>query len=98
VLLLRVGQRVSADARILESFGLEVDEFSLTGESYPSPKDGSVVLASKTLVADQINMVFAGTVITKGRAKALVTQTGVDTELGKISGLTHVAKEQKTPL
>ena len=98
VLLLKVGQRVPADARILEAYGLEVDESSLTGESFPAPKDASVVLPAETQVTDQTNMVFTGTVITKGRAKALITQTGITTELGRISGITKAAKEPKTAL
>ena len=98
VLLLKVGQRVPADARILEAYGLEVDESSLTGESFPAPKDASAVLPAETRVTDQTNMVFTGTVVIRGRAKALVTQTGVGTELGRISGITKAAKEPKTAL
>jgi Ca2+-transporting ATPase len=98
VLLLKVGQRVPADARILESYGLEVDESSLTGESFPVAKDAIVVLPPETRVTDQANMVFSGTVITRGRAKALVTQTGVATELGRIRGISKAGKEPKTQL
>ncbi len=98
VLIVKVGQRVPADARILEAYGLEVDESSLTGESYPVSKDATAVLPAETRVTDQTNMVFTGTVVTRGRAKALVTQTGVGTELGKISGITKAAKEPKTAL
>jgi Ca2+-transporting ATPase len=98
LLILKVGQRVPADARLLEAFGLEVDESSLTGESFPTPKDPDAVLPLQTRITDQINMVFAGTVITRGRAKALVTSTGKGTELGRISGITKAAKEPKTAL
>ncbi len=98
VLLLKVGQRVSADARLIEAYGLEVDESSLTGESFPVLKDATAVLASDTPITDQTNMVFTGTVITRGHAKALVTATGVTTELGKIAGITQAAKEPKTAL
>jgi Ca2+-transporting ATPase len=98
VLLLKVGQRVPADASILESYGLEVDESSLTGESFPASKDAAAVLSPEARVTDQTNMVFTGTVVTRGRAKALVTQTGVDTELGRISGIAKAAKEPKTAL
>ncbi|MCW4001271.1 MAG: cation-transporting P-type ATPase [Candidatus Bathyarchaeota archaeon] len=98
VLLLRVGQRVPADARVLEAFGFEVDESSLTGESLPVSKDANAVLPPDTVVTDQANMVFAGTVVTRGRAKALVTQTGAATELGRISGITQAVKEPKTQL
>jgi Ca2+-transporting ATPase len=98
ILLLKVGQRVPADARILEAYGLEVDESSLTGESFPVGKDASAVLPSETRITDQTNMLFTGTVITRGRAKALVTATGVRTELGRISGITKAGKEPKTSL
>jgi Ca2+-transporting ATPase len=98
ILLLKVGERIPADARIIEAYGLEIDESSLTGESYPVVKDASVVLPPETRINDQINMVFTGTVVLRGRAKALVTQTGVATELGRISGITKAAKEPKTTL
>ena len=97
ILLLKVGQRVPADARLLEAYGLEVDESSLTGESFPAAKDASV-LPSETRITDQTNMLFTGTVITRGRAKALVTATGISTELGRVAGITKAAKEPKTAL
>jgi len=98
ILLLKVGQRIPADARLLEAYGLEVDESSLTGESFPVSKDPSVVMPSETRIPDQTNMLFTGTVITRGRGKALVTSTGLKTELGRISGITRAAREPKTAL
>ncbi|MCL4430333.1 MAG: cation-transporting P-type ATPase [Chloroflexi bacterium] len=98
ILLLKVGQRVPADARLLEAYGLEVDESSLTGESFPVAKDSAAVLPSETRIPDQTNMLFTGTVITRGRAKALVTATGIKTELGRVAGITKAAKEPKTAL
>ena len=98
ILLFKTGQRVPADARLLEAFGLEVDESSLTGESFPVSKDATAVLASETRITDQTNMLFAGTIITRGRAKALVTATGINTELGRVAGITKAAKEPKTTL
>ena len=98
ILVLRVGQRIPADARLLEAYGLEVDESSLTGESFPAAKDAFTVLPNKTRVNDQINMLFTGTIITKGRAKAIVTSTGANTELGRISGITNATKEPKTAM
>jgi Ca2+-transporting ATPase len=98
VLLLKVGYRVPADARIVEAYGLEVDESALTGESFPATKDATAILPAEARVTDQTNMVFTGTVITRGRAKAIITQTGLGTELGRISGLTKAAKEPKTAL
>ena len=84
ILLLKVGQRVPADARLLEAFGLEVDESSLTGESFPAAKDATAVLPSETRITDQTNMLFAGTVITRGRAKAIVTATGLARSLEEL--------------
>jgi Ca2+-transporting ATPase len=98
ILLLKTGQRVPADARLLEAFGLEVDESSLTGESFPVAKDATTTLPSETRITDQTNMLFAGTIVTRGHAKALVTATGVDTELGRVVGITKAAKEPKTSL
>ena len=98
LLLLKPGQRVPADARLLDSVGLEVDESSFTGESFPAAKDAALVLPAIVRSNEQQNMVFAGTVVTKGRAKAVVTATGVQTELGRIAGITKAAKEPKTPL
>ncbi|MGD0405170.1 MAG: cation-transporting P-type ATPase [Candidatus Bathyarchaeia archaeon] len=98
ILLFKTGQRVPADARLLEAFGLEADESSLTGESFPVSKDATAVLASETRITDQTNMLFTGTIITRGRAKALVTATGINTELGRVAGITKAAKEPKTTL
>jgi Ca2+-transporting ATPase len=98
ILLLKVGQRVPADARLLEAFGLEVDESALTGESFPVAKDPSAILPTETRIPEQSNMLFTGTVITRGRGKSLITSTGVKTELGRISGITKAAKEPKTTL
>ena len=98
ILLMKVGQRVPADARLLETYGLEVDESSITGESFPVAKDAVAVLLIETQITDQANMLFTGTVVTRGRAKAIVTATGVTTELGRVAGITNAAKEPKTAL
>ena len=83
ILLLKTGQRIPSDARLLEAFGLEVDESSLTGESFPVSKDAATTIPKDTGIADQTNMIFAGTIVTRGRAKALVTATGVNSETWK---------------
>ena len=98
ILLLKPGKRVPADARLLDAYGLEMDESSLTGESFPVAKDANLVLPAETRANERRNMVFAGTVVTKGRAKALVTATGTGTELGRVAGIANAAKEPKTPL
>ena len=98
ILILKPGERIPADAKLLEAVGLEVDESTLTGESFPSAKDTTEVNQSEAKLTEQHNMVFAGTVIAKGHAKAQVTATGVSTELGKIAGITKATREPKTPL
>ncbi|MBI4333439.1 MAG: cation-transporting P-type ATPase [Chloroflexi bacterium] len=97
ILVLEAGGRAPADARCLESFGLQVDESALTGEAAPVDKDDGV-LPVETPLAERVNMVFAGTTVTRGRGTAVVTVTGMNTELGKITGLVLEAKEPKTPL
>jgi Ca2+-transporting ATPase len=98
ILLLKPGARVPADAGLIDAVGLEVDETSFTGESFPVPKEAITLLLDEPQFVDRKNMVYAGTVIAKGRAKALVTATGVNTELGRVTGITKAAKEPKTPL
>jgi P-type Ca2+ transporter type 2C len=98
ILLLKPGDRVPADARLLDAVGLEVDESSLTGESFPASKDAASVLAEDVRVNEQQNMVFAGTIITRGRGKALITSTGIHTELGRVAGITKATREPRTPL
>jgi Ca2+-transporting ATPase len=98
VVLLKTGQRVPADARLLETFGLEVDEASLTGESLPVAKDAAAVLPVDTRIPEQRNMLFAGTIVTRGQAKALIMATGAGTELGRVAGIAQAAREPKTPL
>jgi Ca2+-transporting ATPase len=98
LILLKVGQRIPADARLVEAYGLQIDESSLTGESFPIPKDATVVLPENTEIADQKNMVFAGTVVVRGQGKAIVVATGPNTELGRVGKLAQEVKEPKTPL
>jgi Ca2+-transporting ATPase len=97
ILALREGDAVPADARLLESVGLEVDESALTGESIPVEKDVACVDAGAPL-ADRRSMVFAGTGITRGRARAVVTGTGRRTELGLVAELAEAATPPPTPL
>ncbi|MEM3594730.1 MAG: cation-transporting P-type ATPase, partial [Candidatus Jordarchaeaceae archaeon] len=98
VIPLIAGQRVPADLRVVESYGLSADESSLTGESVPVYKDARQVLAKETELAERTNMVFAGTIITSGEGKGVVVATGVNTELGKIAGILEEVKPPKTPL
>jgi P-type Ca2+ transporter type 2C len=97
VVLLEAGDKVPADARIIESSNLKVNESPLTGESMPVDKH-THVLDENVSVADRKNMVFMGTAVTYGRAAAVVTSTGMNTEIGKIASAIQEVKTEKTPL
>jgi len=94
---LTVGDKIPADARIIEAHNLEVNEASLTGESTPVEKHLKVI-ASEVSIADRSNMVFGGTIVTYGHALAAVVSTGMSTEFGKIAGMIESAEEARTPL
>jgi P-type E1-E2 ATPase len=95
--LLAAGDAVAADARLVEEARLQVAEAALTGESVPVAK--SVAAAPEaTGLADRHCMVYSGTHVTAGRARAVVVATGIHTEVGRIAGLTERAEEPKTPL
>lgn len=98
VLLLRSGDRVSADARIIKAYGMEADESALTGEAMPVTKDSDCVLPEYTPLAERKNMVFASTNIIGGRGEAIVTAIGMETETGKIAALLGTENEEPTPL
>ena len=97
ILILEAGDYVVADARILEAFQLSSDEAVLTGESLSISKN-SDVMNDKTELADRKNMLFAGTAISNGSGKAVVTSTGMNTELGHIAGLLEKTQREATPL
>ena len=97
VLLLSAGDAVGADARLVEAAALECMEAALTGESLPVAKQ-TAALPEDTPLADRSNMIFAGTHVTTGRARALVVATGTRTEVGKIAQITSSAVEPPTPL
>ncbi len=97
IVLLEAGDMIVADGRILENFSLQVNESSLTGES--TNVDKQVVDFEESVpLADRLNMVYSGSLVTYGRATVLVTGTGMNTEIGKIASLMNSAKEKKTPL
>jgi len=97
ILVLETGDKISADARLIEIHNIQTEEAALTGESTPVVKRLDPV-KEKTPIADRINMVFAGTIITRGRAHAIVTSTGIKTEFGKIARLIQETKIEPTPL
>jgi len=98
IVLLSSGGRIAADMRLISAKGLEVDESALTGESAVIRKTSDRLEKDSLLPADQINMVFAGTIVAKGRAKAVVVRTGGATELGKIATTVQNIGSVKTPL
>lgn len=97
IVMLEAGDMIVADGRILHNYSLQVNESSLTGESTNVEKT-DMVIEGKVALADRVNMVYSGSLVTYGRAQVLVTGTGMKTELGKIAGLMNAAKERKTPL
>jgi len=98
IVILEEGTRVPADCRILEGIMLKADESVLTGESVPQTKNELTMDSKETAFSDRSNMLFTGTTIIKGRCSAIVTATGMQTEFGKIAGLTSEIKEEKSPL
>lgn len=98
ILLLEAGDMVVADGRILENYSLQVNESALTGESANVDKQSCVLEDINIPIGDRINMVYSGSLVTYGRAVAVVTGTGMNTEIGHIAELMNATKEKKTPL
>jgi Ca2+-transporting ATPase len=97
VVFLYTGDKVPADARLIKSINLKIDEAPLTGESAPVNKDINVCNA-EVPVNDRRNMVFTGTVVVYGRGEAVATSTGMKTEFGKIAKMVQMTEEETTPL
>lgn len=98
IIRLEAGDFVPADARLLHSAGLKSEESALTGESVPSEKDYQADVKDGAPLGDRHNMVYSGCSITYGTATAVVTATGMDTEMGKIANLLDNEEEGQTPL
>ena len=98
VIRLEAGDFVPADARLIKSASLKSEESALTGESVPSEKDENVKVPDNAPLGDCANMVFSGCSITYGTATAVVTATGMDTEMGQIANLLEGAENAQTPL
>ncbi len=96
IVLLRTGNKAPADARIVESHDLKINESALTGEWLAADKK-TAVLSEKISLADRDNMVYMGTIIESGWGRAVVVGTGLKTELGRIAGMIKATKEKKTP-
>ena len=97
IIILETGDKVPADARLIEVFNLQTQEAALTGESQPVKKHANQ-LAEKISIGDMKNMVFSSTIVVSGRAKAVVTSTGMGTEIGKIAKMIQEVKPEPTPL
>ncbi|WP_287154775.1 calcium-translocating P-type ATPase, PMCA-type [Candidatus Solincola tengchongensis] len=98
LILLEAGDRIPADARVLESHGLRADEASLTGESDSVDKRPETLRGEDLPLGDRLNMVFTGTHIVHGRGTAVVVETGKKTQLGRIAEMIGEAEEERTPL
>ena len=98
IVTLRTGERVPADLRLIATSNLSIDESPLTGESAPVEKSDAALEDAASPLAERTNMAYAGTTVTRGNGRAVVVATGMQTELGRIAGLTDAAREPKTPL
>ncbi|MDD5593411.1 MAG: cation-translocating P-type ATPase [Candidatus Margulisbacteria bacterium] len=98
LILLEAGNYIPADIRLLKSVNLKVDESALTGESVPVEKTDEPLAGANVLVNDQTNMAFAGTIVVYGRARGIVVETGMRTEVGKIARLIESSEAEETPL
>jgi len=98
LIMIEEGDRIPADARLLQSHTLRIDESMLTGESFPVAKEYSSKILSNAAIGDRINSVFSGTSVTRGRGQAIIAGTGMKTEFGKIAFSLMEEKAETTPL
>ncbi len=98
IVFVEAGDKVPADLRLLETFSLSIDEATLTGESIPVEKDAQIIYDHEVPIAEQKNLAFMGTAVTRGRAAALVVHTGMDTIMGQIAQMMKETEPDLTPL
>ena len=98
IVIIETGDYVSADLRIVEAVNLKAQESSLTGESVPVEKEIKAIEGNEIGIGDRVNMLFSSSLITYGRGKAVVVETGMNTEVGKIAGMLNNTEKQETPL
>ena len=98
IMLLEAGVQIAADGRLLETQNLQIGESTLTGEATTVSKDAHAVLTEDAPLADRLNLVFKGTEVVQGRAKAIVTKTGMETEIGLIAAMIQAVENEPTPL
>lgn len=98
VVVLEAGNHIPADARLIETMNLKVDEASLTGESVAVEKRADVEVGEDAILGDRRNMVYMSTTVTYGRGKAIIVATGMQTEIGKIADMIQSTEDEETPL
>ena len=98
IVVLDTGDYIPADLRIIEAVNLKSQESSLTGESVPVEKETNEIQGEEIGIGDRINMLFSSSLVTYGRGKGIVVETGMTTEVGKIAGMINKAEKQETPL
>jgi Ca2+-transporting ATPase len=97
IVKLEAGDKIPADLRVIESFDLRTEDFALTGESMPQGKTSNVI-KDASVIGDRDNMAFTGTTVTSGSATGIVVRTGMETEMGKIAGMTQKTEKISSPL
>ncbi len=98
IVMLEAGDYIPADGRLLECASMKVDESALTGESLGVEKTTTIIKEENVPLGDRVNMVYSGSFVTYGRGSFLVTEIGMQTEVGKIAGLLKNTSEKRTPL
>ena len=98
ILLLHAGDKVAADARLIQAVNLQIEEAALTGESLPVEKQTAPLPGEDLAIGDRVNLAYAGTVVTYGRGRAVVVATGMKTEFGKIAQMLETVETGRTPL
>ena len=98
IVILETGSFVPADCRLINSYNLKIEESSLTGENVPEEKDATRILNSNTPMGDICNMAYATTIVVNGHGEAVVTETGMNTKVGKIAGMIIEDEAPETPI
>ena len=98
IVMLEAGNYVPADCRLIDSYNLQIEESSLTGETLPTSKQADVILNANTAIGDLKNMAFATTIVVNGHVEAVVVETGMNTKVGQIAGMIIENESPETPL
>ncbi len=98
IVILEAGNYVPADGRLITSSNLKIEESSLTGETVPVLKEADSILQEKTVLGDMVNMVFATTIVVNGHGEAIITDTGMNTKVGKIAKMILTGESPETPI